>query len=279
MTEQKHDESRLERVIRKIKRCLALSKSSNENEAATAIRQAQALMREYRLTELDVRLSDVDEVQSEKSRATRRPTWDRHLGAIVARVFGCRPLSYLHWCDNSERLVSFPRKLSDDLAELIAHRTRVCGGAFEIWEAICEGFAAPAQHLHAEPIAWMVGAAIWWTKEGAERDAAEVGQPVVGLGPMNAHQGEPAWFMTPGGVSAMHAKAKPMSDQQGLDTSADSVPLYIQADPGEAEQLRAQQAGTLKLITWLCNDIDSGITSTWHAKLKSHLDGLRTSSK
>ncbi|BDM23666.1 DUF2786 domain-containing protein [Pseudomonas sp. LRP2-20] len=105
MTEQQHDESKLERVIRKIKRCLALSKSSNENEAATAMRQAQALMCEYRLTELDVRLSDVDEVQSEKSRANRRPTWDRHLSGIVARVFGCRPLSYRHWCDNSGRMV------------------------------------------------------------------------------------------------------------------------------------------------------------------------------
>lgn len=105
MTEQQHDESKLERVIRKIKRCLALSKSSNENEAATAMRQAQALMREYRLTELDVRLSDVEEVQSEKSRATRRPAWDRHLSAIVARVFGCRPLSYRHWCDTSGRMV------------------------------------------------------------------------------------------------------------------------------------------------------------------------------
>ncbi|MCX2684048.1 DUF2786 domain-containing protein [Pseudomonas sp. DCB_AW] len=105
MTEQQQDESKLERVIRKIKRCLALSKSSNENEAATAMRQAQALMREYRLTELDVRLSDVDEVQSEKSRAHRRPTWDRHLSAIVARVFSCRPLSYRHWCGTSGRMV------------------------------------------------------------------------------------------------------------------------------------------------------------------------------
>jgi len=44
--------------------------------------------------------------------------------------------------------------------------------------------AAPAPQPHAEPIAWMVGTAIWWTKEEAERDAAEVGLPVVGLGPM-----------------------------------------------------------------------------------------------
>lgn len=40
------------------------------------------------------------------------------------------------------------------------------------------------EQSHAEPIAWMVGTAIWWTEEEAERDAAEVGVPVVGLGPM-----------------------------------------------------------------------------------------------
>ncbi|SIR95295.1 hypothetical protein [Pseudomonas putida] len=42
----------------------------------------------------------------------------------------------------------------------------------------------PEPQPSAEPIAWMVGTAIWWTKEEAERDAAEVGLPVVGLGPM-----------------------------------------------------------------------------------------------
>lgn len=41
-----------------------------------------------------------------------------------------------------------------------------------------------ATQSHPEPLAWMVGTAIWWTKEEAERDAAEVGLPVVGLGPM-----------------------------------------------------------------------------------------------
>lgn len=86
---------------------------------------------------------------------------------------------------SSTEMVSFPRELSDDLAELIATRARVCGGgAFEIWEAICEGFAVPAPKPHPEPIAWMVGTAFWWTKEEAERDAAATGLPIVGLGPM-----------------------------------------------------------------------------------------------
>ena len=43
---------------------------------------------------------------------------------------------------------------------------------------------APAPQPHPEPIAWMVGTAIWWTKEEAERDAAATGLPIVGLGPM-----------------------------------------------------------------------------------------------
>ncbi|MGX1179350.1 hypothetical protein AB7M31_002418 [Pseudomonas sp. IAP-CY TE4608] len=53
------------------------------------------------------------------------------------------------------------------------------------WAAIkarVTGQAAPQPQ--AEPIAWMVGTAIWWTKEEAERDAAETGLPIVGLGPM-----------------------------------------------------------------------------------------------
>lgn len=86
---------------------------------------------------------------------------------------------------SNTEMVSFPRELSDDLAELIATRARVCGGgAFEIWEAICEGFAAPAPQPHPEPIAWMVGTAIWWTKEEAERDAAATGLPIVPIGPL-----------------------------------------------------------------------------------------------
>lgn len=36
-------------AILKIKKCLALSKSSNENEAATALRMAQSLMKEFQI--------------------------------------------------------------------------------------------------------------------------------------------------------------------------------------------------------------------------------------
>ena len=98
MSAQPIDQKKLERAIRKIKHCLALAQSANENEAATAMRQAQALMREYQLTETDVKLSDVGEVESALSRAKRRPIWDRQLSAMVAQVFNCKTLRYKHWC-------------------------------------------------------------------------------------------------------------------------------------------------------------------------------------
>lgn len=46
-----------ERILDKIKKLLALAKStSNEHEAANAMRKVQALMREHQLTDTDVAL-------------------------------------------------------------------------------------------------------------------------------------------------------------------------------------------------------------------------------
>jgi len=42
----------------------------------------------------------------------------------------------------------------------------------------------PVQQHHPEPIAWMVGTAFWWTKEEAERDAAQTGLPMTPVGPL-----------------------------------------------------------------------------------------------
>lgn len=97
MSAQHIDERKLERAIRKIKHCLALAQSANENEAATALRQAQALMREYRLSEMDVKLSDVGEVESALFRAKRRPAWDQQLSLAVARAFNCETLRRRKW--------------------------------------------------------------------------------------------------------------------------------------------------------------------------------------
>lgn len=101
-------------------------------------------------------------------------------------------------------------------------------------------YGQPAPQPHPEPIAWMVGTAFWWTKEEADRDAAETGLPIVGLGamtcaaPAEQRQGEPV---------ALPAKLHPCKViaagwNQCLDVIGRLGPLYTHADPGEVERLR-----------------------------------------
>lgn len=73
---------------------------------------------------------------------------------------------------NNAKMVSFPRELSDDLAELIAARARVCGGgALEIWEAICDEFGKPAaEQRQGEPVGTLLIGEIFDSHEVGEVD-------------------------------------------------------------------------------------------------------------
>lgn len=77
-----------ERVIRKIKSCLALSGSSNQNEANTALRQAQTMMARYRLTDADVAASAVDSA-GRSAKCKDVPRWHRDLATVAAKSMGC----------------------------------------------------------------------------------------------------------------------------------------------------------------------------------------------
>lgn len=94
------DPTELERAIRKIKHCLALSASANEHEAAAAMRQAQKLMAKYRLTETQVNLSDVGMAKSESAKA-KREAWESYLATVVGEVFDCESLTHVAWCDKA----------------------------------------------------------------------------------------------------------------------------------------------------------------------------------
>lgn len=76
-----------ESALQRIKKCLALGKSSNEHEAAQAIRHAQILMDKYGLSHSDVELAEVTE------HCTRAPLtvpqWHWNLVHLCARAFGC----------------------------------------------------------------------------------------------------------------------------------------------------------------------------------------------
>lgn len=78
-----------ERVIRKIKRCLALGSSSNPNEAETALRQARAMMDKYRLSEVDVALAEVGEHVCDLGKS-RMADWEKVLVGVAAKAFRCR---------------------------------------------------------------------------------------------------------------------------------------------------------------------------------------------
>jgi hypothetical protein len=84
----------MEHIIDKIKKCLALSQSDNPNEAAAALRQAQALMRKHGLDEAAVADAEVGEavVEVKSANARRPPMWEAKLIAVIGEAFGCRPL-------------------------------------------------------------------------------------------------------------------------------------------------------------------------------------------
>ncbi len=76
-------------ALEKIKKCLRLAASDNPNEAATALRQAKALMSRFQVGDEDVLFSEVKEAGT-RSRAARHPTeWENHLVWTVADAFGC----------------------------------------------------------------------------------------------------------------------------------------------------------------------------------------------
>lgn len=53
-----------DQAIRKVQACLRLTKSSNPNEAAAALRQARALMDKYGLTEIDAEAAEIRNAQA-----------------------------------------------------------------------------------------------------------------------------------------------------------------------------------------------------------------------
>lgn len=79
-----------QRILEKVRKCLALSTSDNPGEAEAALRQAKKLMGKYGITESAVRLAEVNSVQTEK--ATSTSVRAGHLSSTVARAFACKSL-------------------------------------------------------------------------------------------------------------------------------------------------------------------------------------------
>lgn len=76
------------KILDKIKKCLALAKSSNANEAAAAMRQAQKLMSIHGVTADDVAVSDVEGHVAKAGAGRTPPTHIAMLANMVAGAFG-----------------------------------------------------------------------------------------------------------------------------------------------------------------------------------------------
>jgi len=77
------------KILDKIKKCLALAKSNNANEAATALRQAQKLMAKHGITGDDLELSEIQRADVFACPAQTPSKWVCHLVSIIKEAFGC----------------------------------------------------------------------------------------------------------------------------------------------------------------------------------------------
>ncbi len=84
-------------ILKKIKKCFALSSSSNEHEAAAALRQAHKLMALHNLSDLDVKAAEAEEHRAKAGAKAKPAQWESSLAAAVGRVFGCKVVFSPSW--------------------------------------------------------------------------------------------------------------------------------------------------------------------------------------
>ena len=86
-------------ILEKIRKCLAMAEHerSNPTEAATALRMAQALMRQHGITQTDIEAAAIEEKQVLAARRTRTP-WEGAVAAMVRRAFGLK----CYWSHSSD---------------------------------------------------------------------------------------------------------------------------------------------------------------------------------
>lgn len=78
-----------DKTLQKIKKLLALAKSSNQHEAANALRIAQKLMRELALTEQDIALTTIEQREIKRANASdKQPLWAELLTNTINSAFG-----------------------------------------------------------------------------------------------------------------------------------------------------------------------------------------------
>lgn len=78
-----------EKALQRIKKCLALAQSSEPNEAAAAIRQAQLLMEKYGLDQSSVEISEITESELKSTGSNAQP-WEAMVADAIGTALGIK---------------------------------------------------------------------------------------------------------------------------------------------------------------------------------------------
>ena len=83
-----------EEALDKIRKCLALTASPNENEAKTALMMARRLMVEYKIGDIDLKEDNVEKIVETRdtpiSYTTIRDNWISYLNGLISPRYCCR---------------------------------------------------------------------------------------------------------------------------------------------------------------------------------------------
>lgn len=82
------------KILDKILKCLALSKSANEHEAAAALRQAKKMMEQHSINDAQLLAAGVTETFIKAGANRKPPQWESILVTIVAQAFDCASMFY-----------------------------------------------------------------------------------------------------------------------------------------------------------------------------------------
>ncbi|MBO9538755.1 DUF2786 domain-containing protein [Herbaspirillum sp.] len=88
MTSMNHSSPR-QKIIDKVRKCLALAGSASEHEAAAALRQAQKLMEAHGIDAVEVKASEVQESAAHAGASRTPSSWETYLCTTVGDAFGC----------------------------------------------------------------------------------------------------------------------------------------------------------------------------------------------
>lgn len=77
-------------ILAKVRKCLALSRSANEHEAAAALAKARQLMEEHGITDAMLAMADIGEKTAKASGNRRPPHWESILAKTVCHALSVR---------------------------------------------------------------------------------------------------------------------------------------------------------------------------------------------